>query len=104
MKAKQGRNVELFRSGSMVDLNSGSGQSKMFERPRTSVVGPKKLRYVALTRTNNFKERYLRATMVREQLEDADVKRKFLLIHRKEINKQHVFKFRYFHCLARMRF
>ena len=84
---KEGRNVELFRSGSMIDLNP---KDNLFERPRTSVVGTKKLRYVTLTRTNNFKERYLRATMVREQLEDADVKRKFLLIHRKEINKQHV--------------
>lgn len=38
----------------------------------------------------NYRARKQRVDLQREQFERADLQRKFLIIHRREINKQHV--------------
>ena len=41
---------------------------------------------------SNYDERKSKADTLREQYEQAELQRKFLLIHRREINKQHVYR------------
>ena len=93
VKHKDEKNVD--QSDCLSDRNaidSPRNTNKLNERPKTSMPSARKLRYVALTRTSNFKERCGKAAIVREQLEDDDIKRKFLMSHRREINRQHVSK------------
>ena len=105
MKAKdkspnRGETPGLFtqRYGSLIQSPNGQVTSPagngedfaFFAQARKSTKSPPRLRYVTLTRTNDFKQRWARATMMREQVEEADMKRKFLLLHRREINRHHV--------------
>jgi len=50
----------------------------------------KKHHYLRVKSPVNYEERRIRVLQAKEVIEDLDIQRKFLLVHRREINKQHV--------------